>query len=267
MQGSLSENDTLPFYPNNSLQSKNRKIWISQSNHSIGRMGKEGFRSYAFSESTSAQELQIAEDPEGGIWVLSPLDGLFQYNQSSDSFVKRLNVSGGRSLLIHDDHLLLGNDALYVYLLTEDGLRLERTIPMEEDLVTALHVDQNNEFFAGTQKGKLYHLKDLETEPRTIYGANEAHRVEELDFKQINEIYVTYDAEGRNDKLWVSSASGLWLLQQQFFKTVEDLPMNNPIGIAIGAQERAWVPMNYLYQISREEDDFRAKPIFDNMQV
>jgi len=161
----------------------------------------------------------------------------------------------------------MGSDALYVYELRENYPRLVRTIPMGEDLVTALHVDQNDEYFAGTQNGKLYHLKDLESMPRTIYGANEAHRVEELDFKQIYEIYVPPDGEGSNNKLWVSSETGLWLLQQQFFKTVEDLPMNNPIGIAIGNQGRAWVPMNYLYEIRPEEDDFVANPVFDNMQV
>lgn len=76
---------------------------------------------------------------------------------------------------------------------------------MDDDLVTAIHVDQNDEYLIGTRKGKLFKLSNLNSTPQTIYGANEAHRVEELDFGSIYEIYVTTDSIGHNDQLWVSS--------------------------------------------------------------
>ena len=43
--------------------------------------------------------------------------------------------------------------------------------------------------------------------------------------------------------------------------------MNNPISIAMGKDGNAWVPMSYLYEITPNEDEFRAEPIYNNIQV
>lgn len=267
LQGTINENDSLPFYPNDFVRDSNQEIWISQSNHSIGRLQGDSFKTYRFSKSDRAQKLEIHEDSDGGIWVLSPLDGLFYFDKSADSFVKKLNIKNGDALLLHNDYLLVGNNALNVYKIRGNKPQLVKAIPMEEDLVTAIHVDQKDQYIVGTKKGKLFKFSNLDNPPQTIYGANEAHRVEELDFKHIYEIYVTTDSIGNNDKLWVCSETGLWLLQQRFFKTVKNLPMNNPISIALGYEEKAWVPMNFLYEIKPNKDQFTASPIYNNAQV
>ncbi len=267
LEASINENDTLPFYPNGFIRTQKQELWISQSNHSIGRLSREGYKTYPFSSSDTAQKLELQEDAEGVIWALSPLDGLFLFNPDTDSFTQQLKIENGNSLLIHKEYLLVGSDKLNVFILQGNRPLLLKTIPIEEDVITAMHVDQHGQYFVGTQKGKLFKFSNLDSAPQTIYGANEAHRVEELNFKRINEIYVTSDRVENKDKLWVSSETGLWLLQRRFFKTVQDLPMNNPISIAIGKQGNAWVPMNFLYEISPEEDEFVARPIYNNMQV
>ncbi|MBT8271804.1 MAG: GAF domain-containing protein [Flavobacteriaceae bacterium] len=267
LEGGISQSTDHPFYPNDFVIDQDEEIWISQSNHSIGRFNTTGFTVYPFSESDAAEKLNIQVDPNGGIWVLSRLDGLFLFDKSSNAFEKKLHIENGRSLLIHNDNLLVGNHALQVYTIAENKLELRKSIAMDNDLVTAIHTDQNEEYIVGTEKGKLIKFTDLTSPPKTIYGANEAHRVEELDFGQINEIYVTTDSASKQDKLWVCSETGLWLLQQRFFKTVENLPMNNPIAIAMGIDDKVRIPMNYLYEISPEGDDFIARPMYNNMQV
>ncbi|MDH3698296.1 MAG: GAF domain-containing protein, partial [Flavobacteriaceae bacterium] len=134
------------------------------------------------------------------------------------------------------------------------------------DLVTSIHADQKDAFIIGTRKGKLLKIPDIDSPPQIIYGANEAHRVEELDFGHIYEIYTTTDSKSDKEMLWIGSETGLWLLQQRFFKTVKNLPMNNPIAIALGKEGQVWVPMNYLYEISPDKDDFNARVIYDNLQ-
>ena len=266
LEGTIVKNDTLPFYPNDFILARDGSIWISNSDHSIGRMQKEGFKSYHFSPAKEAQKLAIQEDANGGIWVLSSLDGLFFFNEATDSFEKKLDINNGISMLIHEDLILLGNDALQVYTLRGNTPRFYKRIAIDDDHISAIHLDQNNAFIIGTQKGKLFKIPDMNAGLQTIYGANEAHRVEELDFGQIYEIYATTDRISNKEKLWVGSETGLWLLQQRFFKTVENLPMNNPIAIAMGNQGQAWVPMNYLYEITPENGDFSARVIYDNLQ-
>ena len=267
LEGTINETTGLPFYPNDFTLGKDQDIWLTQSNHSIGRLQQGDFKTYRFSKTNKAQKLAIHEDSKGGIWVLSPLDGLFFFDKATNTFEKKLNIKNGNSLLTHKNYLLIGNDALHVYIIQENEPQLIKTIELDDDLITAMYVDQNDQYIIGTRKGKLFIVSDLNKPPQTIYGANEAHRVEELDFGPINEIYVTTDSKNNNDKLWICSETGLWLLQQRFFKTVKNLPMSNPINIAMGNQGKAWAPINYLYEISPDEDEFTAKTIFDNLQA
>ena len=267
LEGTINETAELPFYPNDFALGKDQDIWLTQSNHSIGRLQQGDFKTYRFSKTNKAQKLAIHKDSKGGIWVLSPLDGLFYFDKATNTFEKKLNIKNGNALLIHKDYLVVGNDALRVYTIQENKPQLIKTIELDDDLITAMYVDQNDQYIIGTRKGKLFIVSDLNDPPQTIYGANEAHRVEELDFGHIYEIYVTTDSKSNNDKLWVCSETGLWLLQQRFFKTVKNLPMNNPIGIAMGNEGKAWAPINYLYEISPLEDEFTAKPIYNNLQA
>ena len=267
IEGTINETAELPFYPNDFVLGKDQDIWLTQSNHTIGRFQQGGFNTYRFSKTKKSQKLAIHKDSKGGIWVLSPLDGLFYFDKTTNTFEKKLNIKNGNTLLIHKGHLMVGNDALRVYTLQENKPQLIKTIELDDDLITAMHVNQNDQYIIGTKKGKLFIVSDLNKPPRTIYGANEAHRVEELDFGHIYEIYVTTDSKSKKDKLWICSETGLWLLQQRFFKYVKNLPMNNPISIAMGNQGKAWVPINYLYEISPLEDEFTAKPIYNNIQA
>ena len=267
IEGTINETAGLPFYPNDFAPAKDQEIWLTQSNHSVGRLQQEDFKTYPFSKTDKAQKLGIHKDSKGGIWVLSPLDGLFYFDKAANTFKKKLNIKNGNALLIHKDYLLVGNDALRVYKIQENKLQLIKTIELDDDLITAMYADENDQYVIGTRKGKLFMVSDLNDPPQTIYGANEAHRVEELDFGPINEIYVTTDSKSNNDKLWVCSETGLWLLQKRFFKTVKNLPLNNPISIAMGNQGKAWAPINYLFEISPNQDEFTARPIFDNLQA
>ncbi len=255
------------FYPNGFHIDSSNRIWISESNHGVSKYQDESLKSFPFSKSTSSQHISIEEDKDGRIWILSPIDGLFQYNEENDSFDKELEIKDGLALFIHDNHLLIGSDQLRIYEIVGDILILKRTISMNNDRITAIDADHWDHIVVGTEQGKLIKLETLEATPSAIYGANEAHRVEQLNFGRINDIYITTDSLSDNDKIWICSETGLWLLQQRFFKTVRNLPMNNPIGIAIGIQEKVWVPMNYLYEISPEKEEFTAKTILNNQTV
>lgn len=267
MEGTISETAGLPFYPNDFVLGAAQDIWLSQSNHSIGRLWEGDFKSYRFSETSKEQKLAIQEDAAEGIWALSPLDGLFYFDKTTNAFEQKLNLQNGNTLLIHDNYLLVGDDALSIYTIRGNRPRLIKTIELEDDLVTAMYVDGNSQYFIGTQKGKLYTLSDFNRPLQMVYGASEVHRVEELDFGTINEIYVTTDSTSNNDQLWVCSENGLWLLQERLFTTVKNLPMVNPIAIAFGKRAKAWSPMNFLYEISPQEDEFTARPILNGLQV
>ena len=267
LEGGITESDERPFYPNDFIIDSKGTRWISQSNHSIGRLSQNEFESYRFSRSDNAQKIAIKEDSNGGIWALSELDGLYLFDDSENTFVKKLDIKNGGALSVHKGDLLIGGDALQLYAFDGDRLRLRSTVSIDDDRISAIHVNESDEYLIGTEKGKLYKLADLNSELRTIYGGNEAHRVEELDFGRINEIYTTTDSLSDHDNLWVCSESGLWLLKERFFKTVKDLPMNNPIAISMGNDGNVWIPMNYLYEITKKEEDYTAKTKFNNLQA
>ena len=268
LEGTINETDSLPFYPNDFTLGEDRSIWLSQSNHSIGRLRDGEFQTYAFSATDKEQQLAIQQDDAGGIWALSPLDGLFYFDANANAFAQKLPITNGKTLLIHGEYLLLGGEALRIYRIRDNRPRLIRTIELEQDdRVTALYVAGKEPYFIGTQRGKLYTLAGIDQPLQPIYGANEVHRVEELDFGPIHEIYVATDSTNDHEQLWIGAETGLWLLQQRFFRTVKNLPMVNPIAIALGQGGKAWVPINYVYEVSPREEAFTARPILDGLQV
>ena len=268
IEGSIIETDTLPFYPNNLLCTKSKEIWISQSNHSVGKLYQNTFITYPFSTTEQPYKIELSEDSNGNIWALSPLDGLFLFDQSKNNFVKKLDIKNGHALFINDSQFLIGGDNLYQYSLKKNNkLRLQRTIFLEDDSFTTIYLGENNHYIVGTQNGKLYYLQDLKSQLKTVYGANESHRVEELDFGRINEIYSSTDSLSNNKNLWISSESGLWLLKQTMFETVINLPKNNPIGVALNSTGNAYVPLNGLYEISANKDEFVAQQINKEIQI
>ena len=267
LEGTIDKKPNLPFYPNDLFIAKNQTIWLSQSNHSIGQFQKGKFKTHDFSKTKKEQQFSIQQDEKGNIWALSPIDGLFVFDTKTKRFEQKLTIKNGNALLIHDDYLLIGNEALQVYNINGSQLKLIKTIDLNNDLVTALYVDKNKQYFIGTKQGKLLTLADLNSSLQTVYGASEAHRVEELDFGNIHKIYITTDKKSDKDNLWICSENGLWLLQERFFKTVNNLPMVNPIAIQMGNQGQAWSPISYLYEISPNEDEFSAASILDNLQV
>ena len=267
IEGTINQQADLPFYPNDFLPGAGNEVWMAQSDHSIGHYTPAGFTAYPFTKTEKSQKLALHKDKEGNLWVLSPLEGLYRFDKNKKTFDKKLELLNAKTFVIHKDQLLIGGETLQVYSLENDSPQLVKTIPLDDDQVTAIHIDLNQQFVIGTQKGKLYILEDTERPLRKIYGANEAHRVEELAFGCINEIYVTKDRTSDTEKLWICSDTGLWLLQQRFFGTVANLPLNNPIGIAIGDQGKAWVPINYLFEIAPKENGFLAQPIYNNLQA
>ncbi|MEO0573620.1 MAG: hypothetical protein AAF039_18100 [Bacteroidota bacterium] len=267
LEGTINETDELPFYPNGFTVGNDQSIWLSQSNHSIGRLYQGQFTTYRFSKTEKAQQFALSQDTNGGIWALSPLEGLFSFNEATNSFEKKLALEGGTALLIHENHLWLGSDAITIYNINNSKLERIRTIELDNDQVSAMRLNKNDEYIVGTKKGKLFKVSDVQSPPQTIYGANEAHRVEELDFGHIHDIYVDTNTQSTADELWICSETGLWLLQQRFFKTVKNLPMNNPIAVSMGHEGKAYTPINYLYEIAPQGEEFTAKPIYDNLQV
>lgn len=267
LEGDIQETADFPFYPNDLSLGVGEDLWLSQSNHSVASWRNGQFRTYPFSDSEKEQRLAIQMDSEGRIWALSPTDGLFVFNDETDSFEQKLSLQNGQSMLIHGEYLLIGGESLLVYRLRNGVPRLRRTISLEEDIVTALSVDANDQYFIGTQNGQLYILPELTQSLQAVYGSSEAHRVEELDFGQIHKIYLTREQNSTNDQLWICSETGLWLLQERFFETVENLPLVNPISIAFGKQGQAYAPLNYLFEITPQDEAFTARPILNNMQV
>jgi ligand-binding sensor domain-containing protein len=267
IEGSINARDSKPFYPNLVTQSKNGSIWVSQSNHSIGKWQNGEFKSYPFTKVDKAVKLTIKEDSQGQIWALSPIEGLFRYNTTTDTFEKKLDIFNCEVFLIDDNYVLLGNDALHIFEINGSDFTFVKHMGREKGTITALHNDENNEYYIGTSEGNLYHLETVHSPIKPIYGANEAHRVEQLPFGKINAIYSTADPHDTITQLWVGSETGLWHLQQRFFQTVDNLPMNNPIAISLNTDGHLWIPINYLFEITPDETDFTAKPVLDDLQV
>ncbi len=265
VQGGLNQTDELPFYPNDLEIDLEGHIWISNSDHSVGRFSANGYQVYRFSPSDTEQHISILLDPKGQIWVLSPMDGLFFFNRSRKEFDEILEVKGD-VIMFDEEFVLIGGDKLDLYSRVDHTLRFVKSIDIGPHVISAIHKSKDGYYFIGTQSGRLFVLDDLHGIPRRVYGANDPHRVEALKFGKIHHIF---SPPGGTDshKIWLCTENGLWMLHEHFFASISQLPFHHVSGVSVTDKSRAFVAMNHLYEITETPNGFVAKKIFDDHQI
>lgn len=255
----LEQSDSTLFYPNQVFEASDGMLWISESNHTAVRYNKVKLEKFSLSSSKQANQIQFQEDRWGNVWALSSKDGLYLFDQSEQTFVLKRPFEGAKTFSVVEDMLLLGGKNLQWFRLDErHRLNKLRQWDTGTATITAVAQDKKGQYLIGTAKSGLFSLVNERSELEQIFGANDPQRVEDLDFGDIHDIYVSPDSISSNGAIWVASDNGLWLLQRKYFENVESLPKAAPRSIACNDNGTVWISYANLYQVQNEDDQFKA---------
>ncbi|MEM7571450.1 MAG: hypothetical protein AAF433_01065 [Bacteroidota bacterium] len=251
------------YYPSRLYRDRQGQLWVSQADGSVGLLKEGQFHRISLEEGEQRPQFFFGETETGDLYVVSSNGKLYLRDKASDKIVEAANL--GRaiySFCTHNDQLYLGlSDGVQQLELAGDSWRKTNFYPTENARVNALAIDSSHSLFLGLQDQGLFYL-DLERQATgsakllRVYSNNDPHRVDELPFRQINEIVL-----GKNGAILVCAEEGLGILRKRFFESVRGLPNGNTMSLAFSAAAEGYVNFGDVFRLHPTHVGYRAETL------
>ena len=248
-------------YPKNLLMDANRRLWIGQLDGSVLRYEKDTGTTMSFRLTSQAKtpDILLGQDSFKTVWAFIPKQGLYYFDNEDQRFKEKGSFRDYCHFQVLDDKLLLAGRQLIQLRIGEDqALEDRKVLHANGPEFSYLNIDKSGLIFLASIEG-LFSLNIEDDGPlRQIYGSNDPHRVEQLPFSHINQIYFSKDQLRPGGKIWISSDKGLGLLYTGFFGSVSGLPMDNTISLGLSSDNQVLISQGNIFMVDEvdREDSF-----------
>ena len=197
--------DQLINYPNNLFWDTKERLWISQPNGSLLFSDAGIIKHFPFEENhkngSSNSRFSFAQDSFGTVWVAAPTGQIYTFNEARQKFEEiRLpfKIHMIEDFKISNNQLWIGGNTLIRATIdSQNSLSQIKQFSLKGlTLTNILPTPDPNEIYLGSKENGFFkgQIRNRELLIQPIFGANDPHRVEELPFQNIHQIY--QDKEG-----------------------------------------------------------------------
>ncbi len=258
--------DSALYYPNDLYVDTQNRHWASQPDGRVARLTDGMLRFYRLRPPFAAGGAQagftFSESPAGKLLAGSSAGELFWYDEAEDEFRQLPTPTGLRSihcLYWQGRTLLVGGNGLYRCTFTNGRPGKWEADHLNGYTVTSLAAgDADNHLLVGTAEAGLWQAawQNDRWKLKAIYGANDPHRINELPFRSIHQIY-----RDSHSNIWLGTGQGLGLLQTRFFETVFGLANNNTLTTLPLPEEEVLLSYGDVFAIQAREGAFFAEAL------
>lgn len=256
------KNDTLINYPNNLFWDQQKRLWLSQPNGSIVLSDAGILKHFPFDKSHkngfSHSQFSFAQDTFGTVWVAATTGQVYAFDEASQRFQQvhlPFKIQEIKDLKISDEQLwIAGNTLINAKITSSKSLKQINQYQTNGLILTCIQPTFDpSEIYLGSKENGFFkgQIRNKELLIQPIFGANDPHRVEELPFQNIHQIF--QDSEG---SIWLSTAQGLGLLQSRFFEGVFGLANSNTYVIHSLPSNEVFLSFGDVYEISQDNDNY-----------
>ncbi|MEM1338785.1 MAG: hypothetical protein AAF634_03480 [Bacteroidota bacterium] len=229
-----------------------RHLWASSSEGKIFKINRndKNIKTYQLPIKTKVRYTFLGEDGNNTLWALSPGNGLFHFDITSDSFVQLPGFNDMHHFYIDEDMLFVAGSGIQGFaIIAPNTLKKRIEIQTGDTIVKRIAKDKNSRFFVSTGSS-VFSFTDEAPRLKKVFGSNDPHRLEALPFAEINTIGFSQDQLRKGGKIWISTKDGLWLLKTDFFSSVEGMPHDNVLGITTSEkQQNVLVSQGRVFEI------------------
>lgn len=272
MEASIDPEENMLYYPGRMFRQQNGSIWISSAGGRITLIrGDERTELLPDSDDQGHPGIHafFAELDQGIMAIAFSSGGLYIYEDVSQTLHKVFSFSLVNDLKSKGNELWIAGDQVHRMELSGDGKQIRDRESYDTDLgevsTLALH-DETNIFLGIKGKGLYYLDRSRERQPlyTRIFSSNDPHRIDELPFKNIHNIYLE-----SSSRLWICSAEGLGILQRRFFESIGSIPNANTTSICMMENGKVFVNFGDIYVLEATDLGFdgSALPPFSNEPV
>ncbi|MGI9546367.1 MAG: ligand-binding sensor domain-containing protein [Flavobacteriaceae bacterium] len=245
-------------YPTNLLLDSQDRLWIGQLDGSVFMHKKEQGSSMRFqlNSGVNTPKILFGEDNYTTVWAFIPALGLYYYDEEEERFKEEGNYGKYRHFQVVEDQILLAGEEVIQLQLGENHNVLEKDYLLPGgQTFTYIAVDKIGLIFLASEEGLFTLNRAASNHLREIFGSNDPHRVEELAFKEVNQIYFSSDQVRIGGKIWVCTPQGLSLLYSGFFKSVSGMAMDNTLSLGTTVRNEILVSQGNIFRINNTEGD------------
>ncbi len=262
--------DTALHYPGSLFIDRKGRYWMGQPDGRIARYTKRGLKlltvSPPASQKGAAPRFAFAEDGNGQLFAATSAGKLYAFREELNAF-RRIPTPSAlgpiHCLYSEEEQIIAGGRGLWSFQYEAGQLTGSSYAPLNGLVIQCIAADGQQRLLLGSRDQGLFSAlgRGKAWEVRTVYGANDPHRVEALPFRSIHRI--RRDSAGN---IWLGSAEGLGLLQSRFFETVFGLANNNTLATRALPDGRVLLSYGDVYAIQPQGDRFSIKKLPDSGQ-
>ncbi len=241
------------------------RLWIAQPDGAVflwnGSTSEE--KKIAIPNTETTSQIYFGEDEFQTVWVLVPRVGVYFFEEQSQSLKKFGNFDTIEHFYVENDVLYLVGDSLLKITVDENKRLISRQQFDTEGLQFRLiDKDRTGVYFLATNSAiYTFVYDDGDFEIKEVFGSNDAHRVEELRYKGINDLYFSEDQVRPGGTLWVSTSNGLCQLSSSYFESVSGLSHDNVFTISTTGTGNVVISQNDIAEIYRTNGDLGFEKI------
>lgn len=254
--------ETTLYYPNNLFVDREKSIWISQPNATISKWTQNGLSQFSLQEEdatgSSNSTIYIGQDSFGTIWAASPIGNLYAFDANKNTFVFKKKFEIIQSIFIDETTIWIAGKKLTQWKVDRDKkIKLQKSIDTKDINITHFNKSLNDTYFIGTQNKGLYSFKNNEHNTlQKVFGSNDPHRIEELPFKNIRNLYFTNNQINSEGSIWVSTDSGFGLLESSYFNSIYGLANDNTFSIYPNGYGKTYISFGNVWEVDTDNAAF-----------
>ncbi len=252
------------YYPNRVIQQQNGDLWIGQADGSVRRIGGTSKIESEYILVPNPIDNQVYQaffaELEEGILLIGSNEGMvYRYEPTKDTLVQIANLGKINDWrLSKEGELWVAGEHIRRVVLNKEATEIVRRVVYRSTLgeITALALDSQGNIYTGIRGKGLYYLdKRKSNVPKfvKVFSNNDPHRVDELPFNNIHNIFLPSDGE-----LFICSSEGLGVLQKRFFESITELPNANTSFITIGENGKVLANFGEVYLVEETEFGFEG---------
>ncbi|MCE2611747.1 GAF domain-containing protein [Flavobacteriaceae bacterium D16] len=249
-------------YPTQIFWDSKQRLWAGQLNGSVYR--------YEILENKSAQmdipavdkspHMVFDEDQYGHIWVVVSGKGLYRYDEQQDKLIAVKGYEGAEDLWIEGNRIIVVGRGVYDISVDEQGRIRKSTRAYNSNMpFTLISNNGSGRFFLVAESGIFTLDADLK-HIKVVYGSNDPHRVEQLPYTGINDLYFSTDPMQSGGTLWVGTDSTLGLLYTSYFKSVSGMAHDNILGMVVSGPDEVLISQGNVYKVNTEDMTYNQLP-------
>ena len=249
-------------YPTQIFWDSKNRLWTGQLNGSVMLLDyrdKEPVKLDVPDVDKSTQ-MTFAEDQYGRIWLVVAGEGLYRYDQKQNKLVPVRGYEGANDLWIDEDRMVVAGRGVYDISVDDQGrIRRSRRSYNSNSPFTKISEDGTGIFYLVSDSG-IFTLDNNLKNIKVVYGSNDPHRVEQLPYTNINDLYFSTEATHLGDTFWVGTDSSLGLLYTSYFKSVAGMALDNILAMAASGEHEVLMSQGSVYSIDTREMTYDQVP-------